>query len=302
MSYRAGFLGIIGQPNSGKSTLMNYLVKEKVSIVTAKPQTTRRRVLGIWSDPAGQIVFVDAPGFIEAEKGLNGFLAKEAQDVIDSSDALLAVISIDEAKAEDAEKTIELAAKSGKPWIGVITKTDIDAKAHRIMILKGMIEEKGARAVTLSVKLSQKSDEDRQVLLNDFLTLLPESPQPLYDVELFTSESVKDMTTEIIREKCFENLHHEIPYNIAIRIVKFDEIANPIPKIHAEILVPRESHRPILIGKGGEVIKKIGMEARKEIEKLMGEKVFLDLNVVVRENWFENSGIMKDLKYVVDRK
>lgn len=302
MSYRAGFLGIIGQPNSGKSTLMNFLVKEKVSIVTPKPQTTRRRVLGIWSHDSGQIVFVDSPGLIEAEKGLNGFLAKEAQDVIASSDALLAVIAIDESKAEDAEKTIELAAKSGKPWIGVITKTDVGEKAHRIMILKSMIEAKGAKAITVSVKLSQKSDEDRNALLTEFLQVLPESPQPLYDVELFTNESVKDMTTEIIREKCFENLHHEIPYNIAIRVIQFDEFAKPIPKIYAEILVPRESHRPIVIGKGAEVIKKIGMESRKEIEKMMGEKVFLDINVVVRENWFENSGIMKDLKYVVDRK
>ncbi|HWU42798.1 MAG TPA: GTPase, partial [Bdellovibrio sp.] len=104
MSYKAGFLGLIGQPNAGKSTLMNFLVDEKVSIVSAKPQTTRRRILGIWSTDQGQVVFVDAPGVIDADAGLNGFLAQEAQDVIANSDALLAIVSVDEQKADDAEK------------------------------------------------------------------------------------------------------------------------------------------------------------------------------------------------------
>ncbi|MFP5520022.1 MAG: GTPase Era [Bdellovibrionia bacterium] len=302
MAYRAGFLGIIGQPNAGKSTLMNYLVKEKVSIVTAKPQTTRRRIMGIWSNEAGQIVFVDAPGLIEAEKGLNGFLAKEAADVIQNSDAILAVVSVDEAKAEDAEKTIEMVSKSGKPWMGIITKTDITEKAHRVLILKNMIESKGAKALSMSVKKLKDNAEEREALLIECLEMLPETPAPLYDVELFTNESVKDMTTEIIREKCFENLHQEIPFNLAIRIIKFDEFADPCPKIYAEILVPKENHRAIVIGKGGEVIKKIGSESRKEIEKIMDQKVFLDLQVVVRDNWFDNTGIMKELKYVVDNK
>lgn len=136
MGYKAGFLGLIGQPNAGKSTLMNYLVDEKVSIVSAKPQTTRRRILGMWSSDQGQIVFVDAPGIIKADEGLNGFLAREAQDVIDNSDALLAIISVDTDKAEQAEQVIDLVSKSGKPWVAVITKVDLEEKAHRVMILK----------------------------------------------------------------------------------------------------------------------------------------------------------------------
>src|SRR5262245_10366889 len=138
MGYRAGFLGLIGQPNAGKSTLMNFLVDEKVSIVSTKPQTTRRRILGIWSNEAGQIVFVDEPGIIKADKGLNSFLAQEAEDVIANSDALLAIVSVDEDKPENAEKIVEMVSKSGKPWVGIITKTDIEEKAHRIMILKKM--------------------------------------------------------------------------------------------------------------------------------------------------------------------
>lgn len=300
MSYKAGFLGLIGQPNAGKSTLMNFLVSEKVSIVSAKPQTTRRRILGIWSNEAGQIVFVDAPGVIKAEKGLNGFLAQEAEDVIKNSDALIAVVSVDEGKPEDAERVLDMVSKSGKPWIGVITKTDIIEKAHRLMILKKMIEERNGKALSISVSTVSKGKEaaeDREAMLIEFLEMMPQSPAPLYDIELFTNENVREMVSEVIREKCFEILHHEIPYSLAIRIVKFDE-EGPLPKIYAEILVGRESHKPIVIGKEAQVIKRIGMEARKEIEKIMGEKVFLDLKVNCKPEWADNKRMMKELGYV----
>lgn len=300
MSYRAGFIGLIGQPNAGKSTLMNFLVSEKVSIVSAKPQTTRRRILGIWSTDAGQIVFVDAPGVVRADKGLNGFLAQEAEDVIKQSDALIAVLSVDEEKPEDAEKVIEMVSRSGKPWVGVITKTDIVEKAHRLMILKKMIEDKKGKALSISVndlKKDKEAAEDRDAMLIEFLELLPESPAPLYDVELFTNENVREMVSEIIREKCFEHLHHEVPYATAVRIVKFDE-EGPMPKIYGEIIVNKESHKAIVIGKDASVIKKIGIESRKEIEKLIGEKVFLDLKVNCKPEWFENKRMMKELGYV----
>ncbi|QDK37741.1 GTPase Era [Bdellovibrio sp. NC01] len=299
MSYKAGFLGLIGQPNAGKSTLMNFLVDEKVSIVSAKPQTTRRRILGIWSTEKGQVVFVDAPGLINSDSGLNGFLHQEAKDVIANSDALLAILSIDEAKAEDNEKVIDMVASSGKPWIGVITKVDIEEKAHRIMILKKMIEDRGGKALSTSATKYKDDIEEREAMLIEFLELMPESPAPLYDAELFTNENIRDMASEIIREKCFENLHHEIPYNLAVRIIKFDE-SGPLPKIYAEIIVSKESHKAIVIGKGATVIKKIGMDARKELEKVMDEKVFLDLNVTAKPEWFGNKRIMKELGYVIE--
>lgn len=300
MSYKAGFLGLIGQPNAGKSTLMNFLVDEKVSIVSAKPQTTRRRILGIWSSEAGQIVFVDAPGVIKADKGLNGFLAREAEDVIANSDALLAIVSLDEEKPDDAEKVINMVSQSGKPWIGIITKTDLEEKSHRLMILKKMIEEKNGKALSVSVnklKVDKEAREDREALLIEFLELLPQSPAPLYDIELFTNENVREMVSEIIREKCFEHLHQEVPYTLAIRILKFDEEGD-LPRIYAEVLVSKENHKAIVIGKDASTIKKVGIEARKEIEKLMGEKVFLDLKVNCKPNWFENKNMMKELGYV----
>lgn len=298
MSYKAGFLGLIGQPNAGKSTLMNYLVREKVSIVTEKPQTTRRRVMGVWSTDEGQIVFVDAPGLIKADKGLNGFLSQEAEDVISQSDALLAILSVDEKNPEDAEKVIQMVSSSRKPWAGIITKSDIEEKQHRIMILKRMIEEAGGKSFQVSAKDIDGDPENREALLIEFLAMLPDSPAPLYDIELFTPHNTRDLVAEVIREKCFEFIHQEIPFSMAVRIIKFEEDAKPCPKIYAEIMVAKENHKAIVIGKGAAVLKEIGSAARKEIEQLMGEKVFLDLKVNFKSDWFNNKRIMQELGYV----
>lgn len=295
--YRAGFLGVIGQPNAGKSSLVNFLVREKVSIVSAKPQTTRRRVLGLWSAEEGQVVFVDAPGVIDAESGLNGFLAQEAKDVIDSSDALVAVVSVDEKSKDDALKVIEMVSQAKKPWVGVITKTDLVEKVHRVLAIKEMIESRGGKALQVSVK--NNDEEDREALLLEFLQLLPESPQPLFDIELFTTENTRDLAEEIIREKIFENVEQELPYSMAVRIIKFEENAKPCPKIFADIIVAKENHKAMVIGKKAEVLKTIGMSARKEIEKMMGEKIYLELNVQYRENWHKNKRMMKELGYVL---
>lgn len=300
MSYRAGFIGLIGQPNAGKSSLMNFFVKEKVSIVTNKPQTTRRRIIGVRSTDAGQIVFVDAPGFIQAEKGLNGFLAKEAHDVIEQSDALIAVISVDEKAAEDAKKVIELASQSRKPWVGVINKTDLLEFQHRVMILKDLIEKSGGKAYTMSTLKATK--EERETMMTDLLELLPESPAPLYDIDLFTTENTRDMVAEIVREKCFEFLFNEIPYNLAVKVLKYDEAHEPCVKIAMEIMVAKDNHKAIVIGKGGESIKKIGSAARQDIEKLLGEKIFLDISVSCREEWYKNTNMMKELGYHHDNK
>lgn len=301
MSYRAGFLGLIGQPNAGKSTLMNFLVREKVSIVSKKPQTTRRRVLGLWSSDEGQIVFVDAPGIVNAKEGLNAFLAREAREVIQDSDALVAILSVDADKPEAAEEILDLVAKSGKPWIAVITKTDISDKAHRVNIIKSLVEARGGKALSMSVR-DKEAAEDREAILPDLLALLPTAPAPLYDIELFTPETERALAAEIIREKCFEHLHQEIPFGLAIRIIRFDEAADPVPRLAADIMVAKENHKGMVIGKGGEVLKKIGTDARKDIEKLLGEKIFLELQVSVRKDWSTNKRLMKELGYSHDSK
>ena len=299
-NYKAGFVGLIGQPNAGKSTLMNYLIEQKVSIVTAKPQTTRRRIVGIQSLPQSQIVFIDAPGLIKADKGLNSFLEKEALEVIKESDVLIAVLSLDEKDKSDIEKVLDLVKSSHKPWVAVVTKTDMTDKIHRLLIIKQLVEAAGG--ICLSISSLKQNKEDRLELLKQIEELLPKSKAPLYDTELFTTENVRDLAAEIVREKCFESLEHEIPYQVAILVRKFDENAKPCPHIYIDVVVSKDSHKPIVIGQKASLIKKISQESRLEIEKLMQQKIFLELNVVVKSNWFEQNVWMKELGYIVNDK
>jgi len=300
MSFKAGYIGLIGQPNAGKSSLMNFLIKEKVSIVTNKPQTTRRRILGIHTEDDFQAIFIDAPGVIKADKGLNAFLEKEALDVIKESDVLLAVLNLDQKSADEAEAIVKLVVQSKKPWLAVITKVDMEDKVHRILILKDLVEKNGGKSILVSINRDQK--EYREELLNAIKPMLPDSSHPLFEDDMYTTENVKDLVAEIVREQCFDSLNYEIPYQIAVQVRKYDEDAKPCPKIYADIMVAKESQKPILIGKGASLIKKIGQQSRKEIEKLVGEKVFLELNVVVKDNWFEHLQTMKELGYVIERK
>lgn len=295
--YRAGFVGVIGLPNSGKSTLVNRLVGEKVSIVSSKPQTTRRRSLGILTRPEAQVVFVDAPGVITATTGLNYFLMEEAQDVIAKADVLLAVLNIDEPNLDNLKGVIELAAKANKPWLAVIHKLDLP-QLHRPEILKQ--ELKATKARVISGSSVKSSDEFVEDIVEHIIALLPTASAPIYDKELFTPASERDLCAEIIREKCFEILHQEIPFGIAVRIIKFDE-SGEIPKIHAEILVAKPNHLSIVVGKQARVIKEIGTAARKDIERLLQRRVYLHLEVASFKNWQKNPQAMKDFGYVLKR-
>jgi GTP-binding protein Era len=296
MSYRVGFVGLIGLPNSGKSTLMNALVGEKVSIVTAKPQTTRRRVIGLLSEPGAQMVFVDAPGVVKASAGLNLFLRQEALDVIAQSDVLVAVLNIDEKQVEHLDEIVALVKESGKPWIALIHKTDLPL-LHRPQILRDRLEAMGVPVVQGSAR--EESKALREILVEKLKPMLPEAKAPLYDEELYTLSPTRDLCAEIVREKCFENLHQEVPFGLAVKIVRFDEESGPVVKIHSEIVVTKENHRPIVIGREGKILKRIGTEARKEIEKLIGSRVYLDLRVAAKQGWQKNPGVLKELGYVV---
>lgn len=298
MSYRAGFVGLIGLPNSGKSTLMNALVGEKVSIVTAKPQTTRRRMIGVLSKDDYQVVVVDAPGLVQAKSGLNQFLKDEAHDVIAQSDVLVAVLNIDEKNVEQLDEVLALVRESGKPWVALINKTDLPL-LHRPQILRDRVTDSGVPVVQGSAK--DNAEVLRDALMEKIVPMLPQSEGPLYDEDLYTLSPTRELCAEIVREKCFEQLHQEVPFGLAVRIMKFEEDRGPLVNILVEIMVTKENHRPIVIGKDGAVLKKIGTEARKEMEKLLDRRVYLDLNVTSKRNWQKNPGVMKDLGYVVPK-
>lgn len=294
MSYKAGYVGLIGMPNAGKSTLANALVGEKVAIVTRKAQTTRKRILGIISEEDFQIVLADAPGVIASKKGINSFIMGEYKDVIETSDFLIAVLNVDAHSEEQIDKILRLVRESGKKWMAVVSKADI-AKIHRIEKIKYKLREEGV--VYTEISALRKPEATREKLLEMIIENLPEAPGPFYDPELFTTSSVKEMSEEIIREKCFEQLHEEVPYGLAVQIRKFQE-GDKIQKIYADILIEKSAHKHIVVGKKGQSIKRIGSEARIDIEKLVGTKVYLELFVKVKEDWVNHRESMRELGYV----
>jgi GTPase len=294
MSYRAGFVGVIGLPNSGKSTLVNKLVGEKVSIVSNKPQTTRRRNLGILTRESEQLVFVDAPGILTGGTGLNKFLMEEARDVIKESDVLLVVLNIDEPNFDRLKEMIQLALESKKPWLAIVHKTDLP-EVHRPEILKNELSNLGIPYVAGSSL--QEGDTFAERVLGALLPMIPEAQVPLYDPELFTPATERELCAEIVREKCFEALHQEIPYGTAVRILSFKENDAALLKIKAEVIVSKPNHQGMVVGKQAQVIKAIGTEARKDIEKLLHRKIFLELAVATSKDWQKNPRLMKEFGY-----
>ena len=293
---KAGFVGLVGLPNAGKSTLVNALVGERVGIVTKKPQTTRRRALGILNADDLQAVLVDAPGMVKAESGLNHFLEQELESVISESDVLLAVLNIDQESPDDLVTLVEKVAAAGKPWAMVATKADLPVN-HRIPILRDRLQAYNVPWISGSAETAPEAL--REQIVAELKNLLPESQAPLYDPELYTTQTVRELVSEVIREKCFVHLHQEVPYGLAVSIKKFSEDEGPVVKIYADLVLAKENHKGILLGTGGAKIREIGTEARKEIETIMGRKVFLELYVVVKRNWYMQENFMREFGYVL---
>ena len=295
-NYRAGFVALLGQPNAGKSTLLNMLLGEKVSIVSEKPQTTRNRITGIMTNKESQVVFVDAPGTLKSTSGINTYLQEEVLDVIDNADVLAILLGADMGE-EGSKELVSLAKRSKKPWFAVITKADLLGGTRTPKYFQWLLDE---QIPFVSISAVKRPQEAREEFMMRLLPLLPLSPAPLYEEDLYTTQTVRQMAAEFVREACFEHLQQEIPYGLAIRINEFKEDL-PIPRIRAEIVIEKENHKAIVIGAKGQTIKKIGMTARKEIERVVGGQVFLELHVHVKENWTRNPRVMKELGYVVQK-
>ena len=295
-NFRAGFVALLGQPNAGKSTLLNMLLGEKVSIVSEKPQTTRNRITGILTTKEAQVVFVDAPGTLKSTSGINTYLQEEVADVIDNADVLAILLGADMGE-EGSKELVSLAKRSKKPWFVVITKSDLLGGTRTPKYFQWLLDE---QIPFVAISAMKRKDEAREEFMNRLMPLLPLSPAPLYEEDLYTTQTVRQMSAEFIREACFEHLQQEIPYGLAIRINEFKEDL-PIPRIRAEIVIEKENHKAIVIGAKGQTIKKIGMTARKEIERVVGGQVFLELHVHVKENWTRNPRVMKELGYVVQK-
>lgn len=291
---RAGFVAFIGVPNAGKSTLLNAILGEKVSIVSAKPQTTRQRITGILNLPHAQVVFVDAPGTLKSTSGLNRFLQEEVSDVISSVDVICVLLAADQDEAS-AKELIRLAKSSRKPWVVFVTKADKLLGTQTPRFFRFLLDE---NIPFTSISSLRRPEEARTEVLEKIVPLLPESPAPLYDTDIYTTQTLRQMAAEFVREACFENLKQEVPYGLAVRTIQFKE-DEPVVRVACEIIVDKPNHKAIVIGAKGALLKKIGTQARQEIERVVGSKVFLELHVVVKEGWTKNPRIMKELGYVV---
>jgi GTPase len=301
---RAGFIGMVGLPNSGKSTLVNALVGEKVAIVSSKPQTTRKRVLGILNKTGlknsgldgadAQFVFVDAPGKIQDQKGLNAFLKQEYASVLLESDILIAVLNVDAPKFTYLEAIVNEVKDTGKPWLAVITKDDLP-HPHRTVRLRSLVAECGVPCIAVSA--TRRAEQMKELLLPLIEEKLPQSPAKLFDDEQFTDQSERDIVAELVREKCFQTLHDELPFGLATKVMDYKRKQD---RVYAavDIVVVKKSHMPIVIGKGGQSLKRIGVLAREEASRLLGAPVDLKTFVKCQEGWVSDPLRWKEYGYV----
>lgn len=297
-----GFVGIIGLPNVGKSTFLNYVLKEKVSIVSHKPQTTRQSVSGVLSTDEYQLIFFDAPGLVTGGKGLFSFLSAEVDKIIEKSDHILVLMSNDQEASELLTPTLEKLKRQEKPVSTIFTKSDLQATPF-VMERKQAIMDSGAHFLNFSIH--RTNDAAQKAELDEFLRKLalsmPQETQPLYDPEMISLDATRNIVSEFIREQCFLQLGQEIPFSLGVKVNSYKK-EKGILRIDATIFVEKDNHKGIVIGKKGAQLQEIGTAARKSIEDLLGEKIFLGLHVVCKKNWMKNDSMMKEMGYNVDKK
>ncbi len=290
-AHRCGFAALVGRPNVGKSTLLNALTGQKISIVTPRPQTTRHRVLGLVNLPEAQIAFVDTPGLHRQQgRALNRAMNRTAAAAALDADLVVLVIEALRFGDED-ELALARACASGRPVIAVVNKIDTVKQRDRLLPFLAELAQRHAFAEV--VPMSARNASDVQLLTRVIVRHLPESP-PLFPADQLTDRSEAFRIAEIIREKLTLELHDELPYGIAVEIESRNEDEGQLV-VGAVIWVDRAGQKPIVIGAGGERLKRIGTQARKELNALLGRRLHLDLWVKVREDWADNAQALRQL-------
>jgi len=292
---KSGFVSIIGRPNVGKSTLLNQVLEQKIVITTDKAQTTRKRIKGIFTNDEGQIVFVDTPGIHKPLNKFGEFLLDEARVAVPDSDLVLFLVDGSEPAGKGDKWIVEnVIKKTNIPIILVMNKLDKVFKIEKVMDNLKTYLDLFDRDVSV-IKISAKTGKNKKVLVEKIFEILPEG-ELLYPEDVVTEESMRDIVEEIVREKILNNTQDEIPHSVAIKVEKYEENDN-IDRIYANILCEHKSQKGILIGKGGSLLKKIGTEARLDLEKIIEKKVFLSLQVKVEKDWRKNDKVLKNLGY-----
>jgi GTP-binding protein Era len=292
MSFRSGFIAIVGRPNAGKSTLVNTLVGRKIAIVSTRPQTTRNRIQGIVNRDDAQIVLIDTPGIHQARNVLSRQMMDEAQHALEGVDLLSLIVDASENFGPGDEFSLEWVKRFKGPTFLLLNKVDRVKKPLLLL----MIEKYAALYNFAEIfPISALTGEGCPALVNAWLDLLPESP-PYFPVDQFTDQPERFLAAEFIREKAILATREEVPHAVAVLVDSFEE-KRTLVKIRATLYVEREGQKGILIGKRGETMKKIGTEARKEIESILGTKVFLELFVKVQPNWRQNAAMVRQLDW-----
>ncbi len=292
MQTKSGFVALIGRPNAGKSSLLNWLLGEKIALVSHKAQATRKRMNAIVMHKNAQIIFIDTPGIHEKERLLNKFMLEEALKAIGDCDLILFLSPVTDS-VEHYRKFLEL-NKKNTPHIVVLTKID---QVDNAAILKKIGEFKKYQDRFLElIPVSITKNIGKKDLLDTIIKYLPEHPY-YYDPQLLTTQNIRDIYKELIRESLFENLSDEIPYETDVIIEKIEESEN-LDKIYAMIIVEKSSQKGIIIGKKGSTLKRIGKTARKKMEEFSGKKIYLELFVVVKKGWTKDKKSLEELGYL----
>ncbi|TSA27496.1 MAG: GTPase Era [Ignavibacteriales bacterium] len=297
MSIKSGFVSIIGKPNVGKSTLMNALIGERLSIITNKPQTTRKRILGILTSNDYQIIFLDTPGILNPEYLLQERMLEYVFQSVKDSDVILVITDVDSdpsgSKTFSDERVKQVLKESKTKKILLLNKIDLSNQPDIEKLINQYSEKSNFEKV---IPISAKEGFNLENVIEAIVELLPEHPK-YFPEDQITDENERFFVTEIIREKVFERYREEIPYSTEVLIEEFIERENAKDYVSAVIVVEKETQKPIILGAKGEAIKKLGQAARKEIEKFLQREVYLELRVKVREKWRSNPNMLKNFGY-----
>lgn len=296
-SYKSGFVTLIGRPNVGKSTLMNQLIGQKIAITSDKPQTTRNRIQTVLTEDQGQIIFLDTPGIHQAKNKLGKFMVNVAERTINEVDVILWLVEPSTFIGAGEQSIIEKLKKSSTPVILVINKIDLVKKEE---ILAFIDAYRKCLDFAEIIPVSALRGENKQQLIDVIFRYLPEGPM-YFDEDTITDQPERQIVAELIREKALRLLSDEIPHGIAVSIDQMKErTGGKMIDISATIICERDSHKGIIIGKQGAMLKNIGTQARREIENLLDTKVFLQLWVKVKKEWRDSDFLMKNFGYRED--
>ena len=289
---KSGFVSLIGRPNAGKSSLLNRIVGVKLAIVSDKPQTTRNRILGVKNYPGGQVVFVDTPGIHRPLHRMNVRMVDAAVESIGQVDVVGAVIDASEKTGAGTRYLIDLLKDTSASTVLILNKVDLVSKKRLLPLIDQLHKERDwTHIVPVSALTGENVDRLERVLLDS----LPEGEQ-LYPDDYLTDQPERTLVAEMVREQVLRLTHAEIPFSTAVIVDQFEEVKDGrLLRIYCTIFVERESQKPIVIGRGGDMIKQIGTAARQEIEKFFQTKVFLDLRVAVREQWRDDERMLDSL-------